>query len=300
VTPPYGMSAIELAQRYPSTDGSEVFIDELCFCDEPDYVDPDDPILDEITWGGNDGSGGSNDDGGTGDDDSDDSEKIYIATDGSDSNAGTASSPFATLQKSLDVAKSKRQSGKAVTIIVKDGTYKQMAEVNWSNSNSLKPLKIRAQNPHKAVFVGSEMISANVSWQNFGPDIFKASSATLHPEQVETNNDYTNPYNSTAPALVVNGVVLEHTQAVQQTANSFFFSPQMVLANTGGVNPNNATVEVSTRPYAMKIEGGGSVSISGLRFIHFPVPYMAAVTADNATAGIEKSDNVTVSNCLHE
>jgi len=300
VTPPYGMNALELVQKYPSTDGSEVFIDELCFCDEADYIDPDDPILDEIVWEGTGGGAVSNDNGNTGDDEEDDSEKIYIATNGSDNNSGTESSPFATLQKALTVAHGKRLEGQAVTIIVKDGIYKQTAEVDWSNSMRLSPLKIKAQNTHQAIFVGSEPISGHITWQKFGPDIYKASSTTLHPDQVEANNDYTNPYNGIAPALVVNGTVLTHTQAVQQTPQSYFFSPQMVLANAGGIDLNTATVEISVLEYAMKITGGGNVSIRGFRFKHFPVPYMAGVTVNDASPGIRKSSNVNLVNCLYE
>ncbi|WP_203296410.1 hypothetical protein [Luteirhabdus pelagi] len=41
VTPPYGMDAITLAQQFPSTDGSEIFIDELCFCEGEAVINED-------------------------------------------------------------------------------------------------------------------------------------------------------------------------------------------------------------------------------------------------------------------
>ena len=297
VTPPYGMSAIELAQKHPSTDGSEVFIDELCFCGEADYIDPNDPVLDGIDLGNNSSGGNPSDD--DPNDDTDVSEKIYIATDGSDGNSGNNMSPFATLQKALSVANQKRQSGEAITIIVKDGTYKQSTAVAWSNS-SLPRLTIKAENAHQAIFTGSENISNSISWQNFGPDILKASDAKLHPNMVAAVTDYSNPYENSVPALLVNGEALNYTQAVQQTPGTYFISPQMTLVHPkNGITLSSSNTQVSVFPYAMKIEGGGSVSISGLRFKGYPISSLPAGTVDYKS-GLNVSENVSVSNCLFQ
>ncbi|WGF92360.1 DUF1565 domain-containing protein [Aequorivita marisscotiae] len=295
VTPPYGMNAVELAQKYPSTDGSEVFIDELCFCGEADYIAEDDPILDGIDTGGGSIGQNPNDDGTNGDDDH--PENLYVAMDGNDANSGSKTNPFATLQKALDVANGKRQQGKNATIIVRDGTYKQAASVQWGTS-SLPPLKIKAENEHQAIFVGSEKISGNISWQNFGQDIYKASNAKLHPNMVEAVTDYSNPYQNSVPALLMNGEVLNFTQAVQQTAGSYFVSPQITMVHPkNGAAPSSSNTEVSVFPSAIKISGGGAISINGLRFKGYPISSLPSGTVP-FKSGLDVSDNVGVANCL--
>ncbi|MCB0466534.1 MAG: DUF1565 domain-containing protein, partial [Aequorivita sp.] len=298
VTPPYGMSAIELAQKYPSTDGSEVFIDELCFCGEADYIAEDDPILDGIDLSGG-SSGNPNDDGNGDNNDDDNSENIWVATNGSDANSGSKTEPFATLQKALDVANAKRQNGKKATIIIRNGTYKQSALAQWGSS-SLPPLTIKAENTHQAIFVGSEKISSNISWQNFGQDIYKASDAKLHPNMVQAVTDYTNPYENSVPALLVNGEVLSYTQAVQQTAGSYFISPQLTIVHPkDGISLSSANTEVSVLPHALKIEGGSSVIIIGLRFKGYPISSLPPGSVE-FKSGLDVSGNVNVSNCLYK
>ncbi|MDC8000492.1 DUF1565 domain-containing protein [Aequorivita todarodis] len=297
VTPPYGMSAMELAQKYPSTDGSEIFIDELCFCGEADYIAEDDPILDGIDLGGG-VSENPNDDGNDGNDD-DNSENIWVATQGNDANSGAKTAPFATLQKALDVAHGKRKSGKKATIIIRDGTYNQSATVQWGASG-LPPLTIKAEHAHQAIFVGSEKISNHITWQHFGQDIYKASEAKLHPNMIAAVTDYSNPYQNSVPALLVNGEVLAYTQAVQQTDGSYFISPQLTMVHPkNGVVLGNASVEVSVLPHALKMEGGSSVLVTGLRFKGYPISSLPAGTVE-FKSGLDVGGNVNVSNCLYK
>jgi hypothetical protein len=48
---------------------------------------------------------------------------LYVATDGADTNAGTAGAPFLTLQKAVDVAKVNQSNGDSTKIVIKEGTY---------------------------------------------------------------------------------------------------------------------------------------------------------------------------------
>ncbi|HIB48552.1 MAG TPA: DUF1565 domain-containing protein [Flavobacteriaceae bacterium] len=298
VTPPYGMSAIELAQRFPSTDGSEVFIDELCFCGEADVIDEDDPILDGINMGGGVSTGG--DAGNDQNNDSDSSEKIYMATTGSDANTGTKQSPFATIHKAITVAQGKRLQGKRVTIVVGDGMYRQEANINGTGGSGLPPLRIEAENKHQAIFIGSEPISENPNWQNQVESLYMSTTANLHPDQkpVFNPNNYSNPMETMVPALVVNGTQLKHQQGgdLRNTANAYMYTPQQFFVNPGSSNLSNAAIEVSVRENAIAFTNGGNVTVHGLRLKGYPQASIPQLTAQQLP-GLE---GVQAEECLFE
>tara|TARA_A100000171_G_C2138979_1_gene152950 strand:- start:2697 stop:4286 length:1590 start_codon:yes stop_codon:yes gene_type:complete len=295
VTPPYGMGALELVQKYPSTDGSEVFIDELCFCGEADVIDADDPILDTIGIGTGTGSGTGNDD--TSGDET--NELIYIATNGSDANSGATSSPFATMQKALTVAQGKRSQGKPVKIVVKNGTYRQEASVSASGGN-LPPLVIEAETPHQAIFIGSEPITVNPDWQSQVENLYMTNKGTLHPDQKPIFNaaNYSNPMNTSVPALLVNGKQLQHQQGgdLRNSSNAYMYSPQLFMVNPGGVNLTSASVEVTVREHAIKIVNGGNVTVKGLRLKGFPQASIPQLT-EQQMPGL---DGVHAMDCVYE
>jgi hypothetical protein len=76
---------------------------------------------------------------------------LYVATTGSDTNAGTAAAPFATLQKAADVA----TPGSVVWVA--DGTYADFAYNTGGGNATDGPVQIRAQNKWgaKINFTGS-------------------------------------------------------------------------------------------------------------------------------------------------
>ncbi|MCG2419024.1 DUF1565 domain-containing protein [Aequorivita sp. F47161] len=295
VTPPYGMSALELAQRYPSTDGSEVFIDELCFCGEADVIDPDDPILDSIDMGTGTSGADPEDD-----QNNDNSEEIYIATNGNDTNSGTNSSPFATMQKALNVAQGKRLQGKPVKIIVKNGTYRQEANFNGTGNTSLPPLIIEAETSHQAIFIGSEPITENPNWQTQTQGLYMSNKGKLHPNQQPEFNiaNYGNPMDTSVPALVVNGVQLKHQQGgdLRNIPNAYVYSPQLFMVNPGAASLSSAIVEVSVRKNAINVTNGGNITVKGLRLKGFPQASIPQLN-EQQMPGLE---GVQAVNCQYE
>ncbi|GEM_PF-1915410 len=287
---PAGMNPVQLAMEFKSSDGSEVFFDELCLCDTPAFVDTSDPAFADFEIPD---STPVDDD----DDTSDSDETIYMATTGSDGNSGTENNPFATLKKALSVAQAKRLKGSSVTIIVKNGTYRQETIMDLNVTTNLPTLRVQAENTHEAIFEGSEPIASGVSFTELGAGIFRASGP-LHPEQkpVVDYSDpttFSDPTKARVPAFIVNGNPFQPTQMIQQTPNSYVFSPQMVMVNPSGVSLNGATVKVSVRDYALNVGNGGNVIVSGLRVKGYPVfQYPDAVP--DASPGLE---GVIVRNC---
>ena len=74
----------------------------------------------------------------------------YVATNGSDSNPGTESQPWATFSKAMTVL----QPGD--TLLIKDGTYYQQLRVNISGALG-NPITFKAQNDGKAIIDGQNI-----------------------------------------------------------------------------------------------------------------------------------------------
>ena len=289
---PTGMNPVQMAMEFKSSDGSEVFFDELCLCDEPKFVDTSDPAFQnfEIPT-----STDPNDD----DDDSDPDETIFIAPNGSDAGSGSRTNPFASLKKAIQVAQGKRIQGKSVTIVVKDGTYRQEANVDLGVTTNLPTLKIEAENTHQAIFEGAEPINSSISWSDMGNGLYRASGP-LHPDQKPVI-DYSDPSTFNAmdakvPAVIVNGIAYTPATNIQQTSNSYIFSPQMVMVNPAGSNLNSAQVRVSVREYAVNVGNGGNVIVSGLRIKGYPISQYPQTNPD----GISGLMGVTPRNCIFE
>lgn len=56
-------------------------------------------------------------------------------------------------------------------------------------------------------------------------------------------------------------------------------------------DPNNAEIEVGTYPFALKISGGGTITLTGFKLIGFPYP------SPNNTPGIIHDGNLQIINC---
>ncbi len=234
------------------------------------------------------------------DDDEDEKPKpkvLYVATNGLDTNPGTNVAPFATMQKALDEAHIHRQGKNPVTIIVKDGTYKQSAEVNWSTAKKLQPLTIKAQNKHQAVFVGTDPVSRKIQWVKNNANGYFSAATPLHPKQWSYSPGG-NPMENQAPVLSVNGAKLIHLPTTLPDGLNGIYSfsaSQVVVAPPQGVdNLNDAQVEVSTRKFALKIIGGENIEVLDLKLVNYPYP------APQNTPGILHNGNVKVLGCKFE
>ncbi|HPF10799.1 MAG TPA: DUF1565 domain-containing protein [Flavobacteriaceae bacterium] len=217
---------------------------------------------------------------------------LYVAIDGNDSNPGTKTAPFATLQKAMDASLVFLQGNKPVSIIVKDGEYRQSSKVTWPTLG-MGMLTIEAENKHGAIFYGTEDIS-ELTWIQDKVNGYYFASNPLHPQQWS----YTpggNPLENPAPVLVVNGKQLTHFPASQLPPGMqdvyIFSGTKVIVAPPQGVNLNDASVATSVRKFAIEITGGGQVAVKGLRFPDYPFP------VPNNTPGIKHSGNVSAVGC---
>jgi hypothetical protein len=205
-----------------------------------------------------------------------------VAANGSDSGTGSAESPFATLQHALNKARDCRAEGKITEIVLRDGTYRQSAAVAWRDLPSTPLLTVRAENPNGAVLSATDIV--NAQWQA----VTSGWEATL-------NLSSTNP----PPVVVVNGQKLTYVPAAGNLSVSGTYKIQgnkvIILPPAGVRDLNSATVEIGTRPFALRMTGARNVTISGVVFRHFPR------TAGNQTPGlVRQGSQINLQNCTFE
>jgi len=181
---------------------------------------------------------------------------VYVDPSGSDSNPGSQTSPFQTINKALAVAGTNNVAGTGTQINVNPGIYREQLSIPASTTSL--PFTLQATTPGKTVFIS-------------GADAFPGSSWT--PAPFYGANVYTNPATSSyvypacatpsgwppVPPIVlrremvfVNGTHLNQVffsnelQPGTFWANNGSSSPQIYIWPPAGTNMSTADVEVST------------------------------------------------------
>ena len=91
--------------------------------------------------------------------------EFHIATDGNDSNPGTKSSPFRTIQHAADLT----QPGDVIT--VHQGIYRERISPPHGGSSDKKRIVYQAANGERVAIKGSEVIT---NWVKVHDDVWKA------------------------------------------------------------------------------------------------------------------------------
>jgi len=222
-----------------------------------------------------------------------------VSPTGSDSAAGSATAPFATVQKAINAAAS------GATIVLRQGSYHESLTIP-----SGKKLTIQSY-PNEAVYLdGSSVVSNWVPsgsvWKATGWNhVFDASPTFTRgaPDGTSSGWQWINPAYPMAShpdQLWVGGTAMSQVaSAAQVTAGTFFYdtaAQTLVL----GTNPSGKEVRASDLQKAITVAGAGfTLKGVGVRRYAPSVPDMGAVTdyagtgtfenvsfADNATTGI--------------
>ena len=98
----------------------------------------------------------------------------YVATTGSDSNAGTLASPFATIQHAIDIIAA------GDYIYVRGGTYTYSVEVNIASTNDGTNTGIK----HLWAYAGEKPVL------DFSSQPYGSTSSVSNPRGLSVNGDY--------------------------------------------------------------------------------------------------------------
>lgn len=198
----------------------------------------------------------------------------YVAPTGSDSNNGTQSTPYKTIQKAITTA----TAGSNVYITA--GTYREPIEVTAGTGGaSGNPIVVQPAGANDIVIIkGSELVQANTgAWTLHSGAIWKKTQ-TLRPQQVFVNFSETNLSPSLNQVGNPNSAVYSAGSTYAEypvvlpslVENSFSWDsagPTLYVWLPGGANPNSSNIEVSVRR-RLFFTSKPYITLRNLRFRH--------------------------------
>lgn len=235
---------------------------------------------------------------------------IFLATNGSDTNAGTQAAPVATLNRAIALVPTNG------TIVVRGGTYRDWYNNGTSHRIVSKPFSLQAYPHEQPWFDGTDVIAAS-RWKSDGAGRWYVDWSTpsfcdgkyydyKYDAQPTTNQGpcshydmYRDPANPAAgdPQMVfIDGVNLhEVTSLAQATPGNFFYdwsARRIYIAS----NPNGRTIELAARPVAI-IAGGqvGGYKFRGIGFRRYATNEFHNLTGAAVYVG---ANDTLVENCV--
>lgn len=240
---------------------------------------------------------------------------IYVdGQSGSDSNPGTSSQPFKTIQAGVDKARTDNQAGVASVVSIAPGVYRE--SVKFGPTNASVPITVEAATPGTVYIDGADVLSGGNA-NSSGVYTF-AWDDTIGNCQVPPNWITGMPPVVLANEMVfLNGGLLTQVMSSTQLVPGTFYvdkSNQRVDVDPpSGTDMSRAKVEVSARQTTLTVYGASGVVFSGLVFQHAAscmnqdgaMVYSGTnILFDNVQAnwnnwgglGISSSNNITVRN----
>jgi hypothetical protein len=243
-------------------------------------------------------------------------QKVYLyvnGSSGSNSNPGTSSKPFKTIQAGVNKAIADAKAGIGTRLMIYPGTYRETVTVNYKSN---VPITIQAMTTGKAIIDGanvltnSHTISSNIyaySWKD------SVSGCGL------PNGWYSGmpPVVQANEMLFVNGNPMTQVMSSSELRAGTFYVykayNEVEVYPPSGTNMSTARVEVSARRSTLAVNGSRNIVFRGLVLQHAAacmnqsgatVGSSSNVLFDTDTAtwnnwgglGISSSSNVTVKN----
>lgn len=242
---------------------------------------------------------------------------FYVdASGGSNSNSGSASRPFETIQAAINAAVAQNRQGLGVKILVQPGTYREAVTINSLPTSA--PLTLQAVNQGTAYIDGADVLS---NWSASGNGVYTASwddSVTGCPLP-------SGWYSGMPPVVLANEMLFINKVMITQVMSAGQLRPGTFYVNTSshqietyppqGTQVNTAEIEVASRRSTLTINGAHNVVVRGLVLQHgASCMNTTAATATSATnilfdsdvvqwnnwsgLGLSSSTNTTVSNTI--
>jgi hypothetical protein len=223
----------------------------------------------------------------------------YVAPDGNDAAAGTASAPWRTLGRAVAAAPS------GSTIVLREGTYREYVEIP-----ATKQLTVQPASGEEVWLSGSDVVGGWTrqdasSWHR--PWTLNLSGGALNPTLVEPSN----PLAGDPDQVFVDGRRLIQVASRSALGAGTFFVDEAGDQLWIGEDPTGRRVEASARADGLTVKSPGTV-VRGLGFRHYATPISRlgalkvqasrvtvedSVFTNNAAAGLAVSgDDVRVSN----
>jgi len=219
---------------------------------------------------------------------------LYVdAQKGSDSNPGTSSSPFKSIQAAVNKANANNQKKIGTKVIVNAGIYRETVNIDPVSNQSSVSLTVEAASNGTAIISGSNVLS------NWAPDPTYSSAYTTSwspvagtcsiPSGWPTNFG---PIALHTEMIFVNGSPLTQVLSYAQLRQGTFYinesSGSLHVWPPAGTNIETATVEAATRQKTLSVVGRANVVLRGLAFTQ------AANCVNTSGATVTSGTNVLI------
>lgn len=228
--------------------------------------------------------------------------EYFISTTGSDSNPGTANSPFRTIQKAAD----KMVAGDTCTVL--EGTYREWVKPRQGGTSEDLRILYRAAPGQKVFIKGSEQVD---SWEELGKGIW----------MLRLEDSFFGDYNPFTEKLTGEFIVygqeyhmgdvylngnsfreMLDAEEVRSSPHTFFASHEngqtTVIANFEDANPNMELTEINVRECVLFPETKGLryITIEGFHMQHAAANWVAFRAFQHALIGTYYGKYWTIQN----
>jgi Right handed beta helix region len=217
---------------------------------------------------------------------------LYVdAQKGSDSNAGSSSTPLKTIQAAVNKANTNNQKSVGTKIIVNAGVYREVVSVNPVTSQTAVPITVQAATTGTAIIAASDVVTGWSS-ESTKPGAYSttwapATSSCAIPSGWPTP---INPIGLRTEMIFVNGVpltqVLDWSQMVPGTFYNNPTAKTLHIMPPSGTTMSTAVVEAATRPKTLSIVGRSNIVVRGMVLRH------AASCINTSGATVTSSSNI--------
>lgn len=202
---------------------------------------------------------------------SDRSTVLYVdSARGSDSNVGTAARQLKTIARAAQIALSRYESNVSTRILVQPGTYRESISLTARNKSSVGAIAFEPASPGTVTVSGADV------WTGWPPDPLMPHEY-VHAWPYHWGLCNLPPNWPSLPEIVrhremifVNGYALSQSLSGDDLADGSFFvdevNGRVEIKPPSGIDPNTATVEVSTRSRLFDSHGVSHLTIRGLTF----------------------------------
>jgi Chitobiase/beta-hexosaminidase C-terminal domain/MBG domain (YGX type)/Right handed beta helix region len=212
------------------------------------------------------------------------------ALNGSDSNSGTITSPFRTIQAAINKANTYNKASVGTKVIINPGIYREYVSIG-NNGSTSAPLTVEAATTGTAIISASDVLTG---WTQETPSIYSTTwtaNLGMCPVPNAWPADFA-PIASRAEMVIVDGIPLTQTMSYAQLIPGTFFvdetADKLYVSPGSSTNMATAMVEAAKRTQTLSVSGRTNVVLRGLVFRH-------AANCMNATsAAVNSSSNVLV------
>lgn len=194
---------------------------------------------------------------------------LYVdCVNGNDSNIGSQSSPFKTINKGVSTAIANNHAGIGTQVNIQPGTYRETVNMNSSPLDTSLPMTFQAVTPGTVVISGGSVMSGWIPY-SLNPNIYTNAWTYNFPACAQINGcPVALDIVQSSTLIAVNNALMTEVLSLTQLKPGSFFLDQpagtVYLYPPTGANLSTSMVEVGTQSQLWSIGGKSNIVLRGL------------------------------------